>query len=58
MSTQYRCIGSVRQWCGHNHRTCEAAERCIARDIRGCASYGGYSDRVVVVRGSAGDSWQ
>ncbi len=40
-------VGRIRGWCGHAHRTVAAAERCAARDQRGCAWVGGYSDRVV-----------
>jgi len=47
-SATYICTGSVRGECGHQHRTQEAAERCLARDQRGCAMQGGYSDRRVV----------
>jgi len=44
--------GSVRGWCGHWHRTRGGAERCLARDRRGCRAQGGYSDRdlLLVVR--------
>ena len=56
-STRYRCIGDVRGWCHIDHRSYEAAERCISRDRRGCVSQGGYSDRTIVVRGSEGDNW-
>lgn len=40
-------LGSVRGACPHIHRTEEAAARCLARDQRGCASQGGYSDRQI-----------
>lgn len=40
--------GPVRGHCGHKHRTEAAAERCLAKDQRGCHSQGGYSDRVVI----------
>lgn len=40
-------VGSVRGWCGHLHRSHEAAKRCLKRDIIGCQSQGGYSDRGV-----------
>lgn len=43
----YTTQGSVRGSCGHVHRTERAAEACAARDERGCASQGGYSDRGV-----------
>ena len=43
----YRCVGSVRGWCGHKHRSLDAAVRCRRGDDNGCALQGGYSDRVV-----------
>ena len=43
----YTTHGQVRGGCGHRHRTIEAAEACLSRDIRACNSAGGYSDRVV-----------
>lgn len=43
----YTTDGSVRGECGHRHRTIGAALACIARDARGCASHGGYSDRSI-----------
>lgn len=43
----YTTWGSVRGCCGHAHESQDAAEKCIARDHRGCASQGGYSDREV-----------
>jgi hypothetical protein len=45
----YTCWGSVRGNCGHYHKSIEAAEKCIARDDRGCAAQGGYSDRSIRV---------
>lgn len=45
----YTTEGSVRGWCGHRHRTAQAAVECIRRDQSGCASQGGYSDREVMV---------
>jgi hypothetical protein len=39
--------GSERGCCGHAHKTMRAAEDCIGRDHRGCASRGRHSDRVV-----------
>lgn len=45
----YTTVGSVRGCCGHCHRSYEAAERCLARDRRGCHRQGGYSDRRVVL---------
>ena len=47
VGTHYRCVGSVRGWCGVRHRSNHAAIRCRERDSNGCASQGGYSDRVV-----------
>ena len=46
---KYTTWGSVRGCCGHMHKTADAAERCIAKDDRGCKMQGGYSDRVVHV---------
>ena len=43
----FRCVGLVRGWCGHEHRTISGALRCIDRDTRGCSAQGGYSDRVI-----------
>ncbi len=48
MKVRYTTVGSVRGTCGHNHLTVEAAARCGAKDDRGCAVAGGYSDREVV----------
>jgi hypothetical protein len=48
----YTCVGSVRGCCGRVHKTAAAAEKCLARDQRGCRAQGGYSDRRVVPRGS------
>ena len=44
----YYTQGSVRGRCKHTHRTIGAALACIARDMSGCVSQGGYSDREVV----------
>jgi hypothetical protein len=44
----YVTIGSVRGECGHRHKTLAAAQRCLERDMEGCAMQGGYSDRRVV----------
>jgi hypothetical protein len=44
----YTTIGSVRGCCGHDHRSIGAAQRCLARDARGCRAQGGYSDRYIV----------
>lgn len=43
----YTTWGPVRGGCGHAHRSIEAAERCLEKDQRGCASQGGYSDRSI-----------
>ena len=48
----YWCRGPVRGACGHHHKTLEAADRCLQRDIRGCAKQGGYSDRRIVPVGT------
>lgn len=52
----YRCVGSVRGWCGHRHTSVREAVRCLQRDQRGCKSQGGYSDRCVYLY--AGDNRQ
>ena len=46
-TTRYTTEGSVRGSCGHRHRTLDAARACLRRDENGCASQGGYSDRVI-----------
>ena len=58
--TTYRCLGDVRGWCGHDHRTLDAAERCCARDAAGIRSAyrstyptRAYSDRRPVVHTGA-----
>jgi hypothetical protein len=46
----YRAIGAVRGWCGHTHRTGDAAQECADHDHRSLQhSWGsdGYSDRIV-----------
>ena len=48
MATIYMTTGQVRGRCAHAHRTLRGAWECIARDARGCATQGGYSDRYVV----------
>jgi hypothetical protein len=45
----FTCTGSVRGDCGHLHTTRANAEKCLAKDARGCAAHGGYTDRSVVV---------
>lgn len=45
--TTYYTQGSVRGRCGHTHRTLSGAIRCLDRDLAGCKSQGGYSDRSV-----------
>jgi len=47
MKTYYYTTGDVRGECGHQHRTAAGAQKCIDRDQSGCASQGGYSDRVI-----------
>ena len=47
MSTTYTTGGSIRGFCGHKHRTIEAAVDCAKRDQSVCARQGGYSDRYV-----------
>lgn len=51
----YRTYGPVRGYCGHTHRTVDAAIACLARDQRGCERQGGYSDRRIVSAKGVGD---
>jgi len=44
----YTTFGSVCRGCGHIHKTIRAAMDCRNRHHRGCASQGGYSDRVIL----------
>lgn len=46
-AVKFVCVGSVRGWCGHEHRSEDAAERCCDRDQAGCEKRRGYSDRRV-----------
>ena len=46
--TTYTTRGSVRGCCGHAHESIETAAACLRGDHSGCASQGGYSDRVIV----------
>lgn len=43
----FRTYGEIRGDCGHVHRTLQGAQKCLARDIAGCKSQGGYSDRQI-----------
>lgn len=45
---KYLTSGAIRGDCSHTHRTLSGAARCLARDIAGCRSQGGYSDRRVL----------
>lgn len=49
-TTRYVAIGSVTGWCGHQHRTWEAAQVCADKHDRACRSLGKgvYSDRRVM----------
>ena len=49
---RYECVGSVRGWCGHYHRTITGAFRCLERDRAGCRGQGGYSDRWIYRTGN------
>lgn len=51
----YFTRGLVRGWCGHKHRSVDAAIRCLEQDRRRCRSQGGYSDRHVAYRTPEGD---
>ena len=48
MTIIYTTMGSGRGGCGHKHRTREAADVCLSRDMDGCHAQGGYSDRAVL----------
>lgn len=50
----YFCEGSVRGRCQHNHRTLRGAERCLAQDVAGCHTQGGWSDREIQAEDSDG----
>ena len=39
----YRCVGNVRGWCGHRHRSLVAAVRCLKSGLNG-----GGSDRQIL----------
>lgn len=43
----YTTSGSFRGSCGHKHRYIRTAQACLLEDAKGCASQGGYTDRVV-----------
>jgi hypothetical protein len=44
---RYTTTGSVRQSCGHAHRSIETAARCLRQDQRDCKKIRGYSDRAI-----------
>lgn len=56
MTEKFTTTGPVRGTCGHKHRSMKTAVECLKRDIRGCASQGGYSDRRVVAIDEDGDT--
>lgn len=47
MTMYYEAKGRIRGRCGHKHKSFFAAEKCCKRDMEGCKSQGGYSDRFV-----------
>jgi len=47
MKSYFEARGNVRGTCGHKHQTEAAAEKCCKRDMDGCKTQGGYSDRFV-----------
>lgn len=47
LKNYYRNFGDVRGECPHRHRTLTGAMRCNVQDQRGCASQGGYTDRMI-----------
>lgn len=53
--THFRCVGSVRGWCGHKHRSIDAAIRCLQEDRAGCESQRGYSDRDIYLYANDGE---
>lgn len=46
---RYTTWGPVRGDCGHLHYDLMGAKNCIDRDMKGCKSQGGYSDRHIRV---------
>lgn len=47
------CVGFVRGWCGHFHKTIPGAEACLSHDQHGChtvAAGHGYSDHRIYDR--------
>ena len=43
----YITLGACCSWCGHHHKTQQAAEHCLADNQEGCHQQSGYSDRKV-----------
>lgn len=59
LHTYYAAAGPVRGFCGHKHRTPDAARGCVLRDNLGVKRGNGpasYSDRRVVVVVVDGDN--
>ena len=50
LAATFSASGPVRGYCGHAHRSEEAAERCAEKDAAACRRQGGgaYSDRKAV----------
>lgn len=48
MATTYTTRGQIRGTCGHQHRTHDAAHRCVAREGATQNRYGCMTDRQVV----------
>ncbi len=42
---KFVCVGNVRGWCGHEHKTHSKALECTGKDERKCRQKDGYSDR-------------
>lgn len=58
----YAAIGRWRAWCGHVHRTIEAAWKCQQKDVTRCRNFCSESDRavygVVVPKGRQIGDWR
>lgn len=47
-NTYYTCLGTIRKDCRTQHKTLEAAQRCLERDQSKCKAHNGETDRVVM----------
>lgn len=48
MKTYHTCTGEIRGRCRTEHKTIEAAEKCLERDQSRCKTFNGVSDRKIV----------